>query len=81
LENYIFPPNARRKLKIAKEVPQTAYIFGSADYGKTEPVKQFLGKRRHVYLSRAVMAHALLCRNARRNPGILINAGIFYAFI
>lgn len=51
MEHYIFPPTARRKLKAAQEVPQTAYIFGATGYGKTELVKQFLGKHRHIYLS------------------------------
>jgi LuxR family maltose regulon positive regulatory protein len=51
LEHYTYPPLARKKIRIAQEMPQTAYIFGATGYGKTELVKQFIGKRRHIYLS------------------------------
>jgi LuxR family maltose regulon positive regulatory protein len=48
LNPYIFPPAARKRLKAAPEISHTAYIFGATGYGKTELVKQFLGKRRHI---------------------------------
>jgi LuxR family maltose regulon positive regulatory protein len=62
LENYVFPPAARRKLKAAQEIPHTAYIFGATGFGKTELVRQFLGRRRHIDLS---------CANGLWDSGVL----------
>ncbi len=45
------PEGACRKLKAAKSLGQTAYIYGATGYGKTAFVQKYLGKRRHVYLS------------------------------
>lgn len=51
MEQYIMPQSAYRKLKAAKSLGQTAYLYGATGYGKTSFVRRFLAKRRHTYLS------------------------------
>ena len=50
-EQYIMPQSAYRKLKAAKSLGQTAYIYAATGYGKTSFAQRFLEKRRHIYLS------------------------------
>ena len=50
-KEYIAPEAAWRKLRAAKGLGQTVYIYGATGYGKTELVKQYLSKRRYHYLS------------------------------
>ena len=51
MEQYIMPGNAYRKLKAAKSLGETAYIYGATGYGKTTFVQKYLEKRRHTYLN------------------------------
>lgn len=51
MEQYIMPGSAYRKLRAAKSLGQTAYIYGATGYGKTAFVQRVLEKRSHVYLS------------------------------
>lgn len=51
MEQYIMPGSAYRKLKAAKSLGQTAYIYAATGYGKTSFAQRFLEKRRHIYLS------------------------------
>ncbi|WP_217957917.1 LuxR C-terminal-related transcriptional regulator [Acutalibacter muris] len=51
MEQYIMPLSANRKLKAAKSIDQTAYIYGATGYGKTTFVQKYLAKRRHTYLN------------------------------
>lgn len=51
MEQYIMPLSANRKLKAAKSIDQTAYIYGAIGYGKTTFVQKYLAKRRHTYLN------------------------------
>lgn len=51
MDNFIMPAAAQRKLKAARSLWQTAYVYGATGYGKTSAVKKHLGRRRHVYLS------------------------------
>lgn len=51
MNHYITPPAARKKLKAAKALGQTTYIYGAAGYGKTSFIQSELAKRKHVYLS------------------------------
>ena len=50
-QNYIAPAAALKKLKTAKSIPQTVYLYGATGYGKTELVRQYLSGRRYIYLS------------------------------
>ena len=50
-KGYIAPEAALRKLRAAKRLGQTVYIYGATGYGKTELVKQYLSKRRYRYIS------------------------------
>lgn len=50
-EIYIRPLNAYKKIKAASQTLQPVYISGVTGYGKTELVKQFLGKKKYQYLS------------------------------
>lgn len=50
-KNYIAPANALKKLKTARSLPQTVYLYGATGYGKTELVRQYLAGRRYIYLS------------------------------
>lgn len=49
--NYIAPAAALKKLKTARSLPQTVYLYGATGYGKTELVRQYLSGRRYTYLS------------------------------
>ena len=50
-QNYTAPAAALKKLKIARSLPQTVYLYGATGYGKTELVRQYLSGRRYTYLS------------------------------
>ena len=50
-KNYIAPAAALKKLKTARSLPQTVYLYGATGYGKTELVRQYLSGRRYIYLS------------------------------
>ena len=50
-QNYIAPAGALKKLKTARSIPQTVYLYGATGYGKTELVRQYLSGRRYIYLS------------------------------
>ncbi len=50
-KDYIVPGTAFRKLRAAKSLGQTVYIYGATGYGKTRLVKQYLADRRYVYFS------------------------------
>ena len=50
-QNYIAPAVALKKLKTARSIPQTVYLYGATGYGKTELVRQYLSGRRYIYLS------------------------------
>ena len=57
---YIAPEAALKKLRAAKGLGQTVYIYGATGYGKTELVKQYLSKRRYRYFSCAEDTAGLL---------------------
>ncbi len=50
-QNYIAPAAALKKLKKARNLSQTVYLYGATGYGKTELVRQYLSGRRYIYLS------------------------------
>ena len=50
-QNYIATAGALKKLKTARSIPQTVYLYGATGYGKTELVRQYLSGRRYIYLS------------------------------
>ena len=50
-QNYIAPASALKKLKKARSLSQTVYLYGATGYGKTELVRQYLSGRRYIYLS------------------------------
>ena len=50
-ESYTAPATALKKLKIARTLPQTVYLYGATGYGKTELVRQYLSGRKYTYLS------------------------------
>ena len=58
-KGYIVPETALKKLRTAKGLGQTVYIYGATGYGKTELVKQYLSKRRYRYISCAEDAAGL----------------------
>jgi LuxR family maltose regulon positive regulatory protein len=59
-KGYIAPEAALKKLRAAKGIGQTVYIYGATGYGKTELVKQYLSKRRYRYISCTEDAAGLL---------------------
>lgn len=59
-KGYIAPQAALKKLRAAKRIGQTVYIYGATGYGKTELVKQYLAKRRYCYISCGEDAAGLL---------------------
>lgn len=50
-KGYIAPETALKKLRAARSLGQTVYIYGATGYGKTELVKQYLKSRRYQYIS------------------------------
>lgn len=50
-KSYIAPETALKKLRMARSLGQTVYIYGATGYGKTELVKQYLKNRRYRYIS------------------------------
>lgn len=50
-KSYIAPTAALRKLRAARGLQQTVYIYGATGYGKTELVRQYLSNRRYQYFS------------------------------
>ena len=59
-KGYIVPEAALKKLRAAKGLGQAVYIYGATGYGKTELVKQYLSKRRYLYISCAEDSAGLL---------------------
>lgn len=50
-KGYIAPADALKKLRAARCLKQTVYIYGATGYGKTELVRQYLANRRYRYIS------------------------------
>jgi LuxR family maltose regulon positive regulatory protein len=50
-ENYIRPQAAYNKLRAAELLCQTVYIYAASGFGKTELLRDYLGKRKHIYIS------------------------------
>ncbi|MCM1135073.1 MAG: LuxR C-terminal-related transcriptional regulator [Clostridium sp.] len=50
-KTYTPPANALKRLRTARELKQTVYIYGATGYGKTELVKQYLAGRKYHYFS------------------------------
>lgn len=51
MPEFVLPDMACRKMKAARSIWQTVYIYGAAGFSKTIFIQQFLGKRRHIFLS------------------------------
>ena len=58
-KGYIAPEAAWKKLRAAKGLGQTVYLYGATGYGKTELVRQYLSRRRYRYISCAEDAAGL----------------------
>lgn len=58
-KGYIAPEAALKKLRAARGLGQTVYIYGATGYGKTELVKQYLSRRKYRYISCAEDAAGL----------------------
>ena len=58
-QSYIPPLRALKKLKTARSLPQTVYLYGATGYGKTELVRQYLSNRKYTYLSCEELPRAL----------------------
>lgn len=50
-KDYAAPQAALHKLKAARRLGQTVYLYGATGYGKTELVRRYLASRRYTYLS------------------------------
>lgn len=50
-KNYIAPQTALRKLRAARKLSHTVYLYAATGYGKTELIRQYLSNRRYLYLS------------------------------
>ena len=46
-QDYTAPHKALQKLKAARKLCHTVYLYGATGYGKTELVKQYLSNRRY----------------------------------
>lgn len=51
MSEFILPDMACRKMKAARSIWQTVYIYGAAGFSKTVFIQQHLGRRRHIFLS------------------------------
>ena len=50
-KHLLIPKMALKKLKLAKSMNQTVYIYGATSYGKTELVRDFLNKKKYTYFT------------------------------
>lgn len=50
-EFYIRPRIANKKMKAAQMLSQTVYLYGISGCGKTAFLRDYMGKRRHLYIS------------------------------
>lgn len=50
-KNYVAPRAALKKLKAARKLSNTVYMYAATGYGKTELVRQYLASRRYAYIS------------------------------
>lgn len=50
-KDYIVPADALKKLRVARSLKQTVYIYGATGYGKTELIRQYLANRKYRYIS------------------------------
>lgn len=50
-ETYIRPQAAYKKMKAAQSIFRTVYIYGLSGCGKTAFVREYLGRRKHLYFS------------------------------
>lgn len=48
--SYIKPVNAFKKLEAAKLLRQNVYISGATGFGKTELIRQYLGREKYIYI-------------------------------
>lgn len=45
---YIYPKNAKRKLKNAKDHGQNIYIYGMTGFGKSELINHYLARQKNL---------------------------------
>lgn len=50
-KNYIAPQTALKKLRAARKLSHTVYLYAATGYGKTELIRQYLSNRHYLYLS------------------------------
>ena len=50
MNTYIKPVNAIKKLEAARLLRQNVYISGATGYGKTELIRQYLGREKYTYI-------------------------------
>ena len=48
-KNYVAPPGAYRKLKLARGLRQNVYMYAATGYGKTTLLRQYLGFQKNQY--------------------------------
>jgi len=70
--SYIRPKNAERKFKLAKELGQTAYLYGVTGSGKTALVKDMLRPNSYLYCSAAETGADALRPPEAGKPQILV---------
>ncbi len=58
-DKYIRPESAEKKIKEAQITLQTVYIYGASGFGKTSFIKNFLGRRKYIYLQAGDIAGKL----------------------
>ncbi len=51
IEEYIMPSDAYKKLHVSRILKQPIYIYGATGFGKTELVRQYLGRQKYIYIS------------------------------
>lgn len=49
-KHYIAPGDAWKMLRTAKSIGQVTYVYGATGFGKTELVRQFLGKSQYFWI-------------------------------
>ena len=71
---YIYPERARKKIKMAQELKNPVYLYGSTGYGKTSFLAHyFKGKKYRYYLADEVLEKDLIPENFAQGEIVIID--------
>ncbi len=78
-EVYVFPHQAKAKLKAAKQAQVPVYIFGMTGFGKSALIRNYLGKKKYILFDAASSPLTMLEINQEVKDTILVVDNLQYA--